>query len=85
MDMIHQKLKYLTLEKHEINIFEFNRRKEVNLFEFFDHYLKKKKFALIYSLYKELFDYGTAFEKKINRYSRIFTKNKKKKTVNIIF
>ena len=64
MDMIHQKLKYLTLEKHEINIFEFNRRKEVNLFEFFDHYLKKKKFVLIYSLYKELFDYGTAFEKK---------------------
>ena len=33
-------------------------------FEFSDHYLKKKRFVLIYSLYKELFDYGITFEKK---------------------
>ena len=36
-------------------------------FEFSDHYLKKKRFVLIYSLYKELFDYGITFEKKINK------------------
>ena len=31
---------------YEINIFEFNRRKAVNLFEFFYHYLKKRDLFL---------------------------------------
>ena len=35
---------------YEMNILKFNRSKSVDIFEFFDHYLKKKKkrFVLIY-------------------------------------
>ena len=50
---------------YEMDILKVNGSKSVKVFEFFDHYLKKKRFALIYSLYKELFDYGITFEKKI--------------------
>ena len=49
---------------YEMNILKFYHSKSVDVFEFFDHYLKKKIFVLIYSLYKELFDYGVRFEKK---------------------
>ena len=49
---------------YEMDILKFYRSKSVDVFEFSDHYLKKKRFVLIYSLYKELFDYGVTFEKK---------------------
>ena len=50
-----------------MDIFKVNRSKSVNVFEIFDYYLKKKRFALIYSPYKELLDYGITFEKKLNK------------------
>ena len=34
------------------------------MIEFFNHYLKKKRFVLIYSPYKDLFNYGITFVKK---------------------
>ena len=49
--MIHEKLKYLTVEKHtqEMDILKVNCSKSVDVFGFFDHYLKiKKRFVLIY-------------------------------------
>ena len=53
---------------YEMDIFKVNRSKSVDVFEIFDHYLKKKKrFVLIYSPYKELLDYGIRFEKKIKQ------------------
>ena len=51
---------------YEMDILKFNHSKSVDVFEFFYHYQKKKKkkkIVLIYSPYKELFDYGIAFEK----------------------
>ena len=52
---------------YEMDIFKVNRSKSVDVFEIFDHYLKKKRFVLIYSPYKELLDYGIRFEKKIKQ------------------
>ena len=49
---------------YEMDILKVNRSKSVDVFELFDHYLKKKIFVLIYSPYKELLDYRITFEKK---------------------
>ena len=47
-----------------MDILKNNRSVSVDAVEFFDHFLKQKRFALIYSPYKELINYGITYEKK---------------------
>ena len=52
-------------EKHMKWIFKKNNcSASVDVVEFFDHFLKRKRFDLIYLRYKELINYGITYEKK---------------------
>ena len=47
-----------------MDILKNNRSTSVNVVEFFDHFLKRKRFVLIFLPYKELINYGITYEKK---------------------
>ena len=47
-----------------MNILKDNRSHSVEAVEFFDHFFKQKRFFLVYSPYKESFNYGITYEKK---------------------
>ena len=49
---------------YEMDILKNNRSTSVNVVEFFDHFLKRKRFVLIFLPYKELINYGIIYEKK---------------------
>ena len=52
-------------EKYMKWIFKKNNcSASVDVVEFFDHFLKRKRFDLIYLPYKELINYGITYEKK---------------------
>ena len=72
-----------------MDILKANHSKSVDVFQFFDHYLRKKRFVLIYLPYKELLDYGITFEKNIYKQTDIarysLKTRKKTKTIKIIF
>ena len=87
MDVIHQKLKYLMVEKHVKWI--FSKLTVANQSTYLKSLIiiwKRKRFALIYSPYKELLDYGITFEKKIKQTDIAgYSLKTRKQTRNIIF
>ena len=48
---------------YKMNILKDNRSHSVEAVEFFDHFFKQKRFFLVYSPYKESFNYGITYEK----------------------
>ena len=50
------------LGKLELEVDKSNRTLSVDVVEFFDYVTKQKRFALIYSLYKELKKFGMKFK-----------------------
>lgn len=49
---------------YKMNILKDNHNHSVEAVEFFDHFFKQKRFFLVYSPYKESFNYGITYEKK---------------------
>ena len=48
-------------------LFEINKishNKAVDVYNFYDHLLKRKRFAIVYSLYKDFVENGVTYEKK---------------------
>ena len=72
---------------YEVDILKNNCSALVDVVEFFYHFLKRKRFVLIFSFYKELINFGITHEKKdkksdITGYS---LKIRKKKVTKLIF
>ena len=53
----------------EIN--KISRSKAVNLYNFYDHLLKRKRFAIVYSPYKDFVENGITYEKKTKNKSNV--------------
>ena len=66
-DISNNGIDHLYVEK-ELEAFfgDSNRALSVEIVEFFDYMTKQKRFLLIYSLYKELKEFGLKFERKKN-------------------
>ena len=57
-----------------------SRSKSVDVYNFYDHLLKRKRFAIVYLPYKDFVEKGNTYEKKkqIQRYWRLCYKTNKK-------
>ena len=52
---------------YQFEINKIGRSKAVDVYNFDDHLLKRKRFAIVYSLYKYFVENGITYKKKINK------------------
>ena len=59
---------------YQFEINKISRSKAVDVFNFFDHLLKRKRFAIVYSPCKDFVENGITYEKRVQQHWRLYYK-----------
>ena len=71
---------------YQLEINKISCSKAVDVYNFYDHLLKRKRFAIVYFPYKDFVKYGITYEKKkIRQYWRLYYKNNKQIITKTLF
>ena len=57
---------------YQFEINKISRSKAVDVFNFFDHLLKRKRFAIVYSPCKDFVENGITYEKRVQQHWRLY-------------
>ena len=59
---------------YQFEINKISRSKAVDVFNFFDHLLKRKRFVIVYSPCKDFVENGITYEKRVQQHWRLYYK-----------